>query len=313
MRRFAAEASGLFAPVAVGLLLAANDSPGYRYLAMLLVRQPSLFKQLSNPWIFTRPQAGRLSRRLMAVDPTLDIRFARQLPARSGSTADTLTGQHAERALDVLDDISPGQRVVPVLSHLTRHPDRLLSSKATLLVGKRVKNIAFARRLISEGGDPAVRANAIESVWGNESPAVAQLYHDCLEDRQNRVVGNAMVGLFLAGKEDVSSVVKRFSQDYKPDFRMTSAWTMGKTGETDFVPLLSPLIADDHPAVRGAALRSLQSIRQIEKSRRPSETPLTEDDVLAPLVPELEFPSIDPGANYGSDLNKIPAPHYAQW
>jgi hypothetical protein len=276
MRRFATETPGLFAPVAVGMLLNATDAPGYRYLAMLLVRQPGLFKQLSNPWIFTRAQAVLLSRRLMAVDPSLDIRFARQLPARNGVTPDTLTGQYAERALDILDDVSPGRRVVPILNHLTRYPDHKISSKATLLIGKRVQNVAFAKRLLEEGTDPRVRANAIEAVWGNDSPSVQKLFWDCVEDRHNRVVGNAMVGLFLAGEQEVPDLVKRFAHDYKAEFRMTSAWTMGRTGDTEFIPMLSPLITDDHPGVRTAALRSLQTIRQVEKVRRPSETPPSE-------------------------------------
>ncbi len=85
MRRFASDAPVIFAPVAVSMLLTGTETAGFRYLAMLLVKQPTLFKQLSNPFLFTRPQAVTLSRRLMSVDPSLDVRFARQLPARNGS------------------------------------------------------------------------------------------------------------------------------------------------------------------------------------------------------------------------------------
>ncbi|MCU1263509.1 MAG: hypothetical protein JWO80_6394 [Bryobacterales bacterium] len=273
MQRFAVYVPDLFARMAVGMLVTASNSPGYRYLETLLVRHRSLFQQLSNPCGFTRPQAVLVSRRLMALDPTFDIRFAHQLPARNGATPDTLLGQHAERALDILDEISAGRRVVPIVSHLANHADSKISSKAALLVGKRVQNVAFSRRLIAEGNDPRVRANAIEGIWGDDTRPVRDLFRDCVRDCHNRVVGNALVGLYLAGEEAISDVMKRFAHDYKPDFRMSSAWAMGRTEDADFIPTLSPLVQDDHPGVRAAAERSLQNIRQIEKVRRPSETP----------------------------------------
>lgn len=291
MRRLASDAPAIFAPVAVSMLLKGSETPGFRYLAMLLVKQPSLFKQLSNPLAFSRPQAITLSRQLMSVDPSLDIRFARQLPARNGTTPDTINGLAAERALDILDEISLGKRVVPILSHLTRHPDQKISSKATLLIGKRVQNVEFAKRLILDETDPRIRANAIEAVWGNDSPPVQQLFWKCVEDRHNRVVGNAMVGLYLAGEEKINGVVSRFSRDYKADFRMTSAWTMGRMGNADFVPLLSSLIKDQHPGVRSAALRSLQNIRQVEKMRRPSENDLETELPIADVSAELLSPA----------------------
>jgi len=289
MRRFATDAPRIFAPVAVSMLLTANETAGFRYLAMLLVKQPTLFKQLSNPFLFTRPEAVILSRRLMTVDPSLDVRFARQLPARNGSTVDTLAGQAAERTLDILDEISFGKRMVPILSHLSRHPDFKISSKATLLIGKRVQNVAFAKRLMAESDDPRVRANAVEAVWGNQSQSIQKLFWDCVEDRHNRVVGNAVIGLYLAGEERASDVVRRLAHDTKAEFRMTSAWTMGRMGNADFIPALSPLIKDDHPGVPRAALRSLQSIRQVEKLRRPSEINL---DAELPVEPDFVIPDV---------------------
>ncbi len=271
IRRFASEAPGLFAPVAVAMLLTAPETAGYRYLALLLVRQPALFHALSNPSLFTRDQAVTLARKLMNVEPSLDVLLARQLPNRSSTNPESLTGAAAERALDVLDEISPGRRLVPILSHLTRYPDRNISSKSTMLVGKRLQNDQFARRLIAEGVDPRVRANAIEAVWGMSSPEIVALFRDCLQDQHNRVVANALFGLFLAGQEDISALVKQFAKDAKSSFRMSSAWTMGKIGDPEFVPFLTALIRDDHPGVRRAALRSLQMIRHLEKAKNAPE------------------------------------------
>ncbi len=295
MRRFATDTPRVFAPVAVSMLLNATEAAGFKYLAMLLMKQPSLFKQLSDA-VLSRAQAIIVTRRLMSTYPSLDIRFARQLPAPNGSTPDTLIGRAAERALDILDELSPGNRIVPILSHLTRHADQKISAKATLLIGKRVQNAEYAERILSEETDPRIRGSAIEAVWGNDSPPVQQLFWDCMEDRHNRVVGNAMVGLYLAGEEKVNGLVSRLAFDSKPEFRMTSAWVMGKIGNADFLPTLSPLMRDKVPGVRSAALRALQTIRQVEKMRRPSETDLVKELLSdAPVVqePQVTVPKIE--------------------
>ena len=271
MRRFMTDVPAVFGTVAGARLLTAEDTPGYKHLAWLLLQLPTLFTQLSNPANFTRDQATTLARRLMLVDSALDIRFARQLPARNGNVKDTLEGAAAERALDILDEISPRNRLVPVLSHLTRHPNQKIASKATLIIGKRVSGVAFAIRLMAEETDPRVRANALEAVWGNDSGPVKELFWKHVDDSYHRVAGNAIVGLYLAGEEKVNAVVSKLALDPRQEFRMMAAWTMGRIGNTDFVPTLTPLLKDQDPAVRRAALRSLQNIRNIERIRRPSE------------------------------------------
>lgn len=271
MRRFMTDVPAVFGTVAGARLLTAEDTPGYKHLAWLLLQLPTLFTQLSNPANFTRDQATTLARRLMLVDSALDIRFARQLPARNGNVKDTLEGAAAERALDILDEISPRNRLVPVLSHLTRHPNQKIASKATLIIGKRVSGVAFAIRLMAEETDPRVRANALEAVWGNDSGPVKELFWKHVDDSYHRVAGNAIVGLYLAGEEKVNAVVAGLANDSRQEFRMMAAWTMGRIGNTDFVPTLTPLLKDQDPAVRRAALRSLQNIRNIERIRRPSE------------------------------------------
>ena len=272
IRKLASDAPELFAALSTELLMTASDTPGYRFLAIQLVKQPSAVDRLTDHWRFTASQAIQLARKLLKVDPTLDVRLARRLPGRNGSAvSDTLKGAAAERALDILDEISEGRRVVPLLNHLIDHPDKKISSKAALLIGRRVQNIAWAARVIAEGEDPRTRANAIESIWGGSSAGAVDLFHASLNDSDNRVVGNAIVGLHLAGDPEVSNVVIKFAEDFKPEFRMTAAWAMGRVGDPIFVPLLTPLIKDSHPGVRRAALKALHGIRQIERKLNKEE------------------------------------------
>ena len=54
MRRFMTDVPAVFGTVAGARLLTAEDTPGYKHLAWLLLQLPTLFTQLSNPANFTR-------------------------------------------------------------------------------------------------------------------------------------------------------------------------------------------------------------------------------------------------------------------
>jgi hypothetical protein len=273
IRQFANKAPDQFVSVGMDMLLTGTDTAGYRFLAIQLLKIPEVLNRLTDPWQFNLPQALNLARRFLKVELTLDIRLARRLPGRNGAaSSDTLQGGAAERVLDLLDDISVGTRVVPVLNHLTYHPDKRISSKAALLVGKRVQNLAWATRVIAEGGDARLRANAVEAMWGGNSEGTVKFFRECLQDKHNRVTGNAIVGLHLAGAYDASHVVMKFAKGSQTEFRMTAAWAMGRIGDPIFIPLLTPLIKDVQPGVRRAALNALHGIRQAERKQMITES-----------------------------------------
>jgi hypothetical protein len=264
VRKFASEAPTLFLESGLNMLTKGSDTAGYRYLAVQMAEMPQLFVMICDPWKYSLEQAVSAASRLLKAQPAFDTKLAR-LPARLGVTGETLKAGAAERALEILDQISVGSRVVPILKHLTEHPDRRISAKAALLLGKRMNNEDWVRRIVTEGADPRLRANALESAWGSTAPAHIQLFQECLGDKDNRVVGNAIVGLHLAGNPDVQKILQKFSEYFAPEFRMTAAWAMGKLGDPFFVPILTPLIKDVHQGVRRAALRALHRIRRIEK------------------------------------------------
>jgi hypothetical protein len=265
LRKFASEAPAQFLESGLNMLAKASDTAGYRYLAVQLAEMPQLFGMICDPWKYSLEQAVCIASHLLKVEPGFDTKLARLAGRRGITSADSLRAGVAERALDILDRISVGKRVTPILNHLTEHPDPRISAKAALLLGKRVNNEAWARRIVTEEANPRLRANALESAWGSTAPTLIELFQECLGDEDNRVVGNAIVGLHLAGNPDVQQIVQKFAEDFAPEFRMTAAWAMGKLGDAVFVPILTPLIKDIHPGVRRAALRALHGIRQIDK------------------------------------------------
>lgn len=261
IRRFATETPELFCTAALSILNTPDDSMGQKYLSTLLLKQTALLHRLSDPAAFEKGEAIRLFKQLLSVDRSLDVRLAQSLPREDkGQQASSVSIRRIERVLDILDEVSNGRRIVTVLGHLVHHPHPRVSAKANLVIGKRLQNVEWTERMLTNTEDPRVRANAIETLWGLDTDQAKALFTAYVRDSDNRVAGNALFGLHLIGEETKSDLLE-MSTDGRANFRRTAAWTMGKIGDAHFVDILKGMIHDDDPAVRGTALRALVNIR----------------------------------------------------
>ncbi|HLK49007.1 MAG TPA: HEAT repeat domain-containing protein, partial [Bryobacteraceae bacterium] len=158
------------------------------------------------------------------------------------------------------------------VNHLTTHPDRRIASKATLLVGRRIRNQDWlSQRLDSEDG--RVRASAVEGLWGVASRQAQAALCAALNDKNNRVVGNALIGLHRLGEARVNEFVKRMIEDPRPPFRWTAAWVMSKIAAEEFREYLERATKDQEPHVRRQAERALESIRPVPVADAPPTDP----------------------------------------
>jgi hypothetical protein len=273
LRRFASEAPDQFLESGFRILPKGSDTAGYKYLAVLLTKVPQVYSLLCDPWKYTLEQAVSIAVLLLKVEPSLETKLTQRLPGRQVVALDeTLSPAAAERALDILDQISVGSRLIPILNYLAEHSEKQIAAKATLLLTRRANNEARGRRIETQSDDPRVRANKIELAWQSNTPAALELFTEHLKDEHHRVVGNAIIGLHLAGDPEVGNIVQKIAGDPAHEFRMMSAWAMGRIGDSTFVPMLTRLLKDPHPGVRGTALRALRAIRQIEKRREEERT-----------------------------------------
>ena len=285
MRRLANEGPEIFFNVAIERLSGQARSNAHRFLALLVLRQDSLLRQLTSPAFSTREHAVNLFRRFLEVDPFSDVRLAQMLPGRNSHSPEILNGVQSARALDILDATSRGRRLLPLLGHLAENSDPVISAKATLFVGRRVLSPEWTARQMSRSNQ-RVRANAIEALWGLKSPAAIQLFEDHADDANNRVAGNALVGLHAAGQPNAVEAIIEKSEAASHLFRTTAAWAMGKIGGDQFYRRLAVLVRDEHPDVRSAAVRSIAEVRRLAPkimTPPPVETP-------APVPPELAPP-----------------------
>jgi hypothetical protein len=300
LQRIARQSPDIFIPAATKHLDSNPESPARRFLlGLLLWHQEPLFRYLANPALCPRDVGVRLFRFLLALDPTIDFKFARHLPGRNASgQEDTFTGAQAARAIDILDQTSEGQRLMSVVGHLPNSEDPAVSAKAALFVGHRVNNPAWtAKQLVRK--DDRLRANAIEAAWGAKTEPALRMLRDCVDDKHNRVAGNALIGMHMAGCPDAAEKAFSMSESEEPLRRSTAAWAMGKIASPVFVDRLSALVRDPHRQVRSTAIRSLVEIGRAETERhRVAEQQITAVPRNQPSgtepTPPLEEPQTTP-------------------
>ena len=145
---------------------------------------------------------GRAAKR---VDPMIDVALARSL-------ADSAIGDGAvhiadpARLMEILCEIADAGRIMPSLMRLLRHPNANLRSKAVKMIGRGSRSAKWVMGRLSES-DPRIRANAVESLWGVDTPEARTLLNFAASDANNRVVGNALLGLYYLGEASVLAEV----------------------------------------------------------------------------------------------------------
>jgi len=272
--RIAAHSPQGFCSAALFLLDSAPDPSLRRKRYQQLVECPEFLIRLMQPACFSRTHLLGICRALMELDPTFDVRLARLTPARWQNDS-PLNEDGVVLVLDILNEISAGGRLILLLNHLTQHPNRHIAAKATLLIGKRLRNQDWVNRHL-DSGDERVRANVLEGLWNVATPDARLCLWRGLKDKNNRVVGNALLGLHQLGERTVFEYVKRMIEDPRPPFRWTAAWVMGKIGSEEFVDSLERALPDENAQVRRAAQRALAAIRQPVSEASPDETPTPE-------------------------------------
>lgn len=149
---------------------------------------------------------------------------------------------------------------MPSLMRMMRHPNPYLRSKAVKMIGRGTHSAKWVMGTLCEP-DPRVRANAIESLWGVNSPNARELLTFAASDANNRVVGNALLGLYYLGEPAVLADLVKLSVHESELFRASAAWVMGETGDPRFSDALRRMISDPDTLVRKRAFTALAQLK----------------------------------------------------
>jgi len=249
---------------AVKLLRGEPNRRGCRYLLTLLWTHEMLLPVLTD-------EALPIERALAAantaaeVDPQLHIRITRYLIANTLEQQNIGESQ-STRLLQILAAINDSVSLQPFVRQMLLHPSPRIRSKLSLLIGRSQSGNRSLATLLSDA-DSRVRANAVEALWHNANPEICDLVRLALQDSNNRVVGNAILGLYFAGSPFSISAAIKLTSHPDPVFRATAAWAMGKTGDPRFLRCLGRLLADSTGPLRKTVFGSISSIKQAAAAR----------------------------------------------
>jgi HEAT repeat protein len=147
----------------------------------------------------------------------------------------------------------------PSLPFGSHQAEARIKEKAVLSAPSRMHPTWIAKQLESE--NDRLRANALEAAWGTKSDAAIRIFRSCVDDKNYRVAGNALIGLSRAACPETREKALAMSESPDPRLRMTAAWAMGKIGSPAFTDRLAGLVKDEERHVRNIAIRSLLAIR----------------------------------------------------
>jgi HEAT repeat protein len=247
-----------FYGASIEILKTSGDCRGAHYLVALFVSSGLLLRALCDPTL-SREDALSLGRAARRVDPMVDVVLARNL-ADSAMDSGTVQIADPSRLMDILCEIADAGRIMPSLMRMMRHPNSHLRSKAVKLIGRGSLSAKWVMGRLSES-DPRVRANAVESLWGVDTPEARTLLSFAANDGDNRVVGNALLGLYYLGDTSALIDVMKLAAAESALFRSTAAWVMGESADPRFTESLRRMISDPDTVIRKRVFAALAQIK----------------------------------------------------
>jgi hypothetical protein len=248
------------------VLRSSSTSRAVQFVVGLLVTSDSLMPTLCNPAL-NLEEAVSLARTALQTDPMTDVNLAKKLADATGMGEPVA---NAGRLMDILGEISNGNRIASSLMRLWRSSDPQMRSKAVLLIGRGSKNLQWVQSRLAET-DPRIRANAVEALWGVDTAEAKDLLRAAARDDNNRVAGNALFALYGMGDASVISELFKLAASDSPQSRSSGAWAMGETGDPRFSETVGRMVGEPNAIVRKRAFAALSRLKAAAKTRQGRE------------------------------------------
>lgn len=171
-----------------------------------------------------------------------------------------------DRAVSLLVAIVDGPKLLPQLLQAFRVVDDRCRAKLTTVIGRYHRNRDWIEERMQDRC-ARVRANMIEAFWGESGQDMIGLFHRGLNDQAPRVIANAAIGLYRAGRvEALRAMALDLGENPSRPFRASGAWAMGFTRDTRFLKLLAEMVKDQDSRVRKNAFRAIGEIKRESSS-----------------------------------------------
>lgn len=261
MREWIETDSAGFCEQAVPALRHTKESPAYRHLLWLICASKILARILCDPALLSEDEAASLAEKLRKIDPTVEMNLVKEIFGVDGMGGISLVEPaYGLRFLAVFSNKINSVHLLPVVGRLIRHPNATIRSKAATMLGKMSRHHDWLEQTRHETDD-RVRANALEALWepGLPERLRARLWEG-VNDPSNRVVGNALLGLYRQGEPGCIPLIISLTRHPEEKFRATAAWLIGETGDDRFRDYLLPLLEESSALVLRNAMQAMQKL-----------------------------------------------------
>lgn len=260
----------------------------------LLPGAEALLTPLQDPTIFDRDDAVDLTSELSRLRPMLDVRLLQQALDSAAEWNDPTIASKLQRTLELVEAITDGERIRPLLVKMQRINNPRVQSKIALLLARNTDNSDRVERKLEEP-DPRTRANAVEGLWdATPSEDNRQLLWKATKDPHHRTVCNALVGLARMREVKALEKIEELTEHSSPEFRVAAVWAMGEVGDPRFRNRLRQIAQNEQGAVRRNALRALVRLQKPTSAKLSAKAPAPQptepagdvdyDDVESPLI-----------------------------
>jgi hypothetical protein len=255
----------VFFAAAIHVVAASKPSEGSRYLVVILAKDRRLSIGLLDPTVCTLPEALAVTRAAAEAGAQLQATLEMALNKALQGQASPQKTERILRILDILSATSNQSCWNSFQVELMAYPDKVVRSKAALLIGRTTRNVAWiARRLLDR--DPRVQASAVEALWGLDAEESKPHFISALKSKNNRVAGNAALGLYLTGDATGMRTLLEMLRHSDPAFRLSALWAIGETRDDRFLPVLAEHYKQAEGKLRLATVSAMSRIRRREKS-----------------------------------------------
>jgi len=254
-----------FGASAIAVLAKSQPSPGVRYLVHLLMKGKLLPSSLLDLRVADTRQALGALHAVTAngtnLQPMLELALNKVLQDQPSPE----NSNRILRVLELLAAIAPPAFWNSFQLELMAHPDKVIRSKAALLIGRSGRNSAWiGRRVLDRVA--RVQASAVEALWAVEANEARPLLLTAAKSKHNRVAANALLGLHrIAEMKAIRMLLDMACQKEDPAFQVSALWAIGESMDPRFLPFLMEQFKISEGKTRLAVTRAMASIRRREK------------------------------------------------
>ena len=211
------------------------ENSGIGFVAKLVPLTEPILELIANPKAFEQAQARRILEVMRRIDNQTEAKLLRLI---SANPAKPMPPQMSDRILELVDAVSDGPRLVPVLMQLFRSANPYVRARLSLSIGKHHRNKVWLEDRMRDP-DPRVRANAVEANWQHKDAAAQTLFATALRDTHHRVIANGAVGLYYAGDLRSLRVLGELLDHEDPTCRASGLWAIGHLQDTRFLDAMT--------------------------------------------------------------------------